>query len=257
MAEASEEPLLFENGSLQGAHFENVDLSDVWFRNVFMQRTRITGAWMEDIEIDAGFEGAVTVNGVDIVPLVEAELNRRHPGRATVTAVRTSDADGFRAAWGVIEDVWAGTVERMRRVPEEQLHEELDGEWSVIQNLRHLAFAIDAWVKAAMQGDPAPWDPLDLPHSELGPVESIPNDLDARPSLDDALALHASRMATARAVIERLTDEQLAGQTEPNHTAGYPPPAAHDVRRCLRAVVGEEWEHRRYIERILDELEAG
>jgi hypothetical protein len=254
VSEPHEDALRFEDGSLRGAHFENVDLSDVWFRNVFMQRTRITGAWMEDIEIDAGFEGPVMVNGVDIVPLVEAELNRRHPGRETVTAVRTSDADGFRAAWAVIEDVWSSTVERMRSVPEEDLHEELDGEWSVVQNLRHLAFAIDAWVKAAMQGDPSPWDPLDLPHSELGPVASIPNDLDARPTLDEALALHADRMATVRAVIYGLTDEQLAGQTEPNPVAGYPPAEAHDVRRCLRAVVGEEWEHRRYIERILDTL---
>jgi len=35
------------------------------------------------------------VNGVDVAPLVEAELNRRFPGRADR---RTGDPDGLRAA---------------------------------------------------------------------------------------------------------------------------------------------------------------
>ena len=38
----------------------------------------------------------VLVNGVDIAPLVDAELNRRMPERAMM---RPTDSDGFRAAW--------------------------------------------------------------------------------------------------------------------------------------------------------------
>ena len=40
------------------------------------------------------------VIGVDVIPLVEAELNRRFPGRADR---RAGDPDGLRAAWATLE----------------------------------------------------------------------------------------------------------------------------------------------------------
>jgi len=123
-----------------------------------------------------------------------------------------------------------------------------------VENLRHLVFAVDSWAKRALLGDPSPYDALDLPHTEMGEVEGVPNDLDARPSLDEVLALHADRLAVVREQIAALTDEQLAGMTEPNTAPGYPEPEAYEVRRCLAACVQEEWEHRRYIERDLDKL---
>jgi len=52
------------------------------------------------------------VNGVDVIPLVEAELNRRLPGRA---GRRATDPYGLRAAWAALERTWAATLERARR----------------------------------------------------------------------------------------------------------------------------------------------
>ena len=69
------------------------------------------------------------------------------------------------------------------------------------------------------------------------------------------LALRADRMATVRQVIAELTDEQLAGMTEPVPEPGYPEPESFAVRRCLRAILNEEWEHRLYAERDLAVLE--
>jgi hypothetical protein len=40
------------------------------------------------------------VNGIDVAPLVEAELNRRYPDRVKI---RPADADGFREAWDILE----------------------------------------------------------------------------------------------------------------------------------------------------------
>jgi hypothetical protein len=51
------------------------------------------------------------VNGVDVVPLVEAELNRRYPDRVKMRPV---DADGFREVWDILERLWQRTVERAR-----------------------------------------------------------------------------------------------------------------------------------------------
>jgi hypothetical protein len=137
----------------------------------------------------------------------------------------------------------------------ELLHRRVNGEWSFIETLRHLVFATDFLVNRAILGQPSPWDPLDLPGDELPDEPGIPRDRDARPSLDQVLALRADRMATVRDVLASLTDEQLAGMTQPVTEPGHPEPDSIPVRRCLRAILDEEWQHRLYAERDLDALE--
>ena len=168
--------------------------------------------------------------------------------------MRPTDPAGFREAWDIVESLWAGTVERARLFTPEQLHESVDGEWSFIQTLRHLVFATDAWVNRAILGQPSPWDPLDLPHEEMPDDPSVPRDRDVRPSLDEVLSLRADRMTTVREVLAGLTDEQLAAMTRPVTEPGYPEPESFPVRRCLRAILNEEWQHRLYAERDLDIL---
>jgi uncharacterized damage-inducible protein DinB len=246
----------FHDLLLRKARFTHVDLSEAHFHNLVMRDVRITGVWMQDVEIDAGFEGSFTVNGVDVLPYIDEVLNARHPGRETVFAVREGDADSFRAAWAVDEKAWAETVQRARRLPEDKLHESVDGEWSFIQTLRHLVFATDSWVRRAVLGDPWPYDGLGLPFSEMDEIEGMPNDLEARPSLDEVLALRADRMASVSKVLEDLTDETLESSTEPVMQAGYPESVSFPVRRCLGAIVIEEWEHHLFANRDLAVLES-
>jgi hypothetical protein len=212
----------------------------------------IRGAALVDLDISGEIKN-LRINGVDVVPLVEADLNRRHPDRVKM---RPTDADGFRDAWDILEGVWQRTVERARGMAPELLHDRVEGEWSFIETLRHLVFATDAWVKRAILGEPSPWDPLDLPHDDMPDEPSVPRDRDARPALDEVLVLRADRMATVRQVIADLTDEKLAGMTEPVKEPGYPESTSFAVRRCLQAILNEEWEHRLYAERDLDVLEA-
>lgn len=237
---------------MQGSLFENVDLAGSRFRNVDLTGATIRGAMLVDVDIDGRVDN-VRINGVDVGPLIEAELDRRHPERAKL---RPSDADGFRDAWVVIERAWQPTVERARRLAPELLHERVDDEWSFIETLRHLVFATDAWVRRAMLGDPSPYDDLDLPHTDMGDAAGVPNDPDAQPSLDDILALRADRMAGVREVLAGLTDEVLAGTTDSVPSPGYPAAKSYPVRRCLQAVVNEEWAHRLYAERDLAVLES-
>ena len=152
--------------------------------------------------------------------------------------MRPTDAAGYREAWDVVERRWAGTVERARTLPADRLHERVDGEWSFIETLRHLVFATDAWVRRALLGDPEPWDALDLPHDDMPDSPPVPRDREARPSLDEVLALRADRMATVRRVVDGLTDERLADETAPVPEPGYPEPsrcrepgAAHHPQR--------------------------
>jgi hypothetical protein len=84
----------------------------------------------------------------------------------------------------------------------------------------------------------------------------VPRDRAARPSLDEVLALRADRMATVRRVVDELTDDALDGTTAPVTEPGYPEPEAYAVRRILRTILNEEWQHRLYAERDLDALAA-
>ena len=215
----------FEDVHLTDARFRDVDLTNARFHLVDLTGVTIRGAALVNVDISGEIEN-LRVNGVDVVPLVEAELNRRFPDRVKM---RPADADGFREAWDILERLWPQTVERARGMAPELLHERVEGEWSFIETLRHLVFATDAWVRRALLGEPSPWDPLDLPHDEMSDEPSVPRDRGARPSLEEVLALRADRMATVHRVIADLTDEKLAGMTEPVSEPGYPEP--RELRR--------------------------
>ncbi len=242
----------FERVDLSGAEFRAVDLSRARFRGVDLTGVVMRGVELVDVRIDGEIQNLV-VNGVDVAPLVNAELDRRDPDRARM---RPTDPDGFREAWGIIERLWNGTVEQARGLSPGQLHDSVDGEWSFIDTLRHLVFATDAWVRRAILGDPSPWHPLDLPWDEMPDTPGIPRDRDARPSLDEILALRRDRMATVRTVVGGLTDEYLDRRTAPIDGTGWPPPQSFPVRECLLIVLNEEWHHRQFAERDLDALQA-
>ncbi len=241
----------FERVRLRGASFTQVSLSDASMRAVDLTQIRMRGVELDDVEISGELQNVV-VNGVDIAPLVDAELNRRMPERARM---RPDDGDGFRTAWAILERLWEGTVARARTFPEPALHRSVDDEWSFIQTLRHLNFASAAWVGRMVLGSASPWHPLDLPWDEAPGWDGIPWDREARPSLDEVLTVRRERQAMVGQVMESLTDEQLAAEvtrTEP----GWPRVENFPVKECLRIVVNEEWEHRLYAERDLTALKG-
>jgi uncharacterized damage-inducible protein DinB len=240
----------FERVALTGAQFRAADLSNASFRGVDLRGVVMTGVELVDVRIDAEIHNVV-VNGVDIAPLVEAELDRRDPDRAKM---RPTDPAGFREAWSLVERLWEGTVERARGFDPQVLHQSVEGEWSFIETLRHLVFATDSWVRRAILGDPSPWSPLGLPWDEMPETPGVPRDRQVRPTLDEALALRRDRMATVRTFIDGLTDQSLAAHTTPVQGAGWPPPESFPVRECLLIVLNEEWHHRLFAERDLDAL---
>jgi hypothetical protein len=252
----------FREQDLSGARFEQVNLRDAGFRKVHLNDARFVavdfagvrmrGVELVDVEISGELENVV-VNGVDIAPLVSAELDRRTPERVLM---RPDDSDGFRAAWAALERLWEGTVARAKTFPESALHESVDGEWSFIQTLRHLNFASAAWVDRMVLGDVSPWHPLDLPWDEAPGWDGIPADRDARPPLDEVLAERRARQAMVRGVLDSLTGEQLAARVT-RAEPGWPQETDFPVEECLRIVLNEEWEHRRYAERDLTALEKG
>jgi uncharacterized protein YjbI with pentapeptide repeats len=236
----------------RGARLRAVDFSGALFRGAEFVGARFIGAEFVDVEIN-GDVSNVLVNGVDVAPLVEAELNRRMPERAKM---HPENSDGFREAWGILERRWAETISRARTFPEESLNRRVDEEWSFIQTLRHLNFAVAAWVNRMVLGDPAPYHALDLPWEEASELEGVTWDPAARPSLEEVLEVRRERDATVREVMLALTDEQLSA-TVTRREPGWPQLEDFPVRRCLWVVLNEEWEHRLFAERDLTALEHG
>ncbi len=242
----------FSRTDLTGAQLRAVDLTGALFRGCALSGVVMRGVELGGVSIDGDIEH-LTINGVEVDPLIDAELNRRDPDRASM---RPEDPVGFRHAWNVVEQRWAGTVDRARGMAPELLHESVNGEWSFTETLRHLVFATDAWIRRTILGDPSPWDPLDLPWDEMHDTPGVPRDRSARPSLDEVLKLRRDRMATVRQVIDGLTDASLAARTEPVPGPGWPPPHSFEVRECLLVILNEEWHHRLFAERDLGALSA-
>ena len=241
----------FRRVRLADALLQDVDLSRTRVRAAYLDGVRMTGVEVPDLEI-YGELGRLVVNGVDVVPLVEAELDRRMPERALM---RPSDAEGFRTAFATLDRLWAGTLDRARALPPEALHRQVDEEWSFIETLRHLGFAHACWVGGVVLGDPAPWHPLDLPWDEAPTVDGVPWDRDVRPSLDEVLAVRAQRRTTVASVLDGLTDEGIATPVT-SATPFLQDAEGLTVGQCLGVVLNEEWEHRLYAERDLSALSA-
>ena len=167
---------------------------------------------------------------------------------------RPRTPEAYRAAWADLERLWGETLAKAMGLGEGRLHESVAGEWSFVQTLRHLAYATDLWVFAVVNGDPDPYDPLDLPFDGYERFPNpIPYERDARPPLAEVLALRADRVARVRDFFAELTREQIEASVE-FESDGWPFKETFQVGPCLATVVNEEWHHRNYAERDLDRL---
>ncbi|WP_433167363.1 DinB family protein [Kribbella sp. CA-247076] len=234
----------FHDTNLTGARFLGADLTDVVMRGVEVRRTEIDSPWLADEE------NVVLVNGVDVVPLVEAELDRRFPGREDR---RAPDPASLRAAWAAVEGTWAATLERATAMPAGAVDESVDGEWSFAQTLRHLVLATDVWLRRAILELEQPYHPLGIANPE---AEEDGLDVSVftteTPSYDEVLEARAGRVAMVRDFIATVTPEELAVARKNPWSPDHP----ETTLSCLHVILEEEWEHHRYAVRDLDTIAA-
>ena len=234
----------FVDADLRGARFVGADLSGIVMRGVDVQGADIDAPWLFD------GDSFLRVNGVDVIPLVEAELNRRFPGRAER---RAGDPDGLRAAWAALERTWAATLERVAAMPAGTVDVSVGGEWSFAQTLRHLILATDAWLGRAILEIEQPFHPVGL----AGPgAEEDGLDMSifttVTPSYAEVLEVRAGRVAMVRDFLASTTSDELA-ETRKNP---WDPECQETTLSCLHVILQEEWEHHRYAIRDLDAIEA-
>ncbi|MBM0275847.1 DinB family protein [Micromonospora tarensis] len=229
---------VFVDTDLRGARFDRATLAGAVMRGVDVSGLDIDAPWLA--------ETALLVNGVDVVPLVEAELNRRFPGRELRQATDPAD---LRAAWAAVERAWAAAVDRVLAMPEGTVDVSIDGEWTFAQTLRHLVFAADAWLGKAVLRLPQPFHPLGQSHVEY---ETDGFDMSVftteRPTFETVLRVRAERQAMVRDFLATVTPELLAG----SRPSAWWPEYIVSVLHCLHVIIGEEWQHLRFALRDLD-----
>jgi hypothetical protein len=154
----------------------------------------------------------------------------------------------MRAAWAALEEEWAKTIARASALPEATLHVSVEGEWSFVETLRHLVFAMDKWFTAPVLGES--FHPMGLPNR--GSVDF------PWPGLDDALAPSVSEVLTIRADRARRFRDYVASIA----TTDFARPidvlenGTNPLHECINTVFEEEFWHNRYALRDLAVLEA-
>lgn len=231
--------------------FDDEDLTGAEFRECDLSRARLVGVVMEDAEID-GLVTNLVVNGVQVMPYVEAELDRRHPVRLLIRSDEPSD---LREAWRQLRADWATTNERVRSMPQGSEHRRVDGEWSMVETLRHLIFVHDSWFRRCVLGLTEQFTALGLGPPFVPDQEEQGLDRSARPSLAEVLVVRDRQAAELAAWLDAVTSEQLARIAPVPDDDRWPPYAkGKSVRSCLGVVLNEEWAHHGFCVRDLDKL---
>ena len=226
----------FVKASFKGATLRFSDVSGVTMRSVDVDGL--------DIDSHDLFFGSLFVNGVDVVPLVEAELNRQFPGRELQKA---QTPEGLREGWVAVQSAWQTTVEG---TPPELVDAHVQDEWSLAQTLRHLILATDAWLRGGILRVPQPFHEIGqifTGAAEMGFDMSIFRA--EPPAYEEILAVRAERQGMVTDFLATATVELLAEERQdPWGGGGDWRPSVGD---CIRVILEEEWAHLRYIRRDL------
>ena len=230
--------------------FEGATFFKTNFRGATMRACDLSGVTMRSADVDGldidGHDllfGSLVVNGVDVVPLVDAELNRRFPGRELQNA---QTPEGLRDGWVAVQAAWATTV---ADTPPEMVDAHVDDEWSLAQTLRHLVLATDAWLRGGIMG-------IEQPFHEIGQIFSGAPEMGFDmsifrtdvPTFPEILEVRAERQQMVTDFLVGATSELLAEERDNPWGGGEWNPTVGD---CVRVILEEEWAHLRYIRRDL------
>lgn len=222
----------FIDQDLSGARFVRCDLSDVTVR----------GSWVVGLQVDTHdlTDGPIWVNGVDVTPYVDQQLNAQFPGRELKHA---QTPERLRRAWAAVEEAWANVVPTA--LGKEQIS--VEGEWTFEQTLRHLVLATNAWLHGAVLGQEQPFHWIGIPFAEYAPEGGDMSIFREPDSYEQVLQVRAEHQAMVRDYLATVDADTLA---EPRANP-WAPDHQEPVLACLHVILNEEWEHLRYAVRDL------
>ena len=229
----------FEGATFVRTSFKGASLRFSDFSGVTMSGGDVAGL---DIDSHDLFFGGLFVNGVDVVPFVDAELNRQFPGRELQKA---QTPQGLREGWVAVQSAWRTTV---AATPPELVDAHVEDEWSLAQTLRHLILATDAWLHGGILR-------MQQPFHEIGQIFTGATDMGFDMSIfrmdpvtfEEILVVRAERQLLVTDFLATATEKLLAEDREDPWGGEWRP----SVGDCIRVILEEEWAHLRYIRRDL------
>jgi DinB superfamily/Pentapeptide repeats (8 copies) len=233
----------FEYQDLSGAEFWGVELRGATFRDVDLTGAKLTRVFLVDVDIDALVD-RVVINGVDITDYV----NERDPWYPLRAQIRSTEPQGMRAALAAMNEAWAVTIAKASELPEAKLHEQVNGEFSFVETLRHVVFAIDKWFTVPLDG--GTFHPMGLPNRGSANFPWPGLDGSAAPTFAEAVEARAERLSRFGAYLQTLQAADLTNTVEILENGPNP------VQECIFTVFDEEFAHNRYAIRDLALLDA-
>lgn len=220
-----------DTNQFRGARFTHADLTGVTIRDCDVTGLRFVDCVLGEAVVSGDFAQLV-VSDVDVTAYVQSELDRRQPERVLVRSLRS--AQDHRDTWAAVQQTWAATHERLASVPESVLIQRVGEEWSVVETMRHLVFATDAWIGRAVLGRSHPYHPAGgYPDDLSAQIGLVPH---VMPSFGHILAARAERVATVTDFVADLTDNGLTRACLHTPAPGYPE-HRRTVADCLRVVM--------------------
>ncbi|GAA4716223.1 Pentapeptide repeat-containing protein [Promicromonospora umidemergens] len=241
-----------DGADLRGGDIRHADMSGASFREVALNGVRMRGVALAGADID-GFIYGLRVNGVEVEPLIEAELNKRYPERALL---QDRSISGLRTALDAFDSMWEATYERVASMPQGTVEVSVDDEWSFAQTLRHLVFCTDGWLRWGAQGRRVDvfW-PAGMPHTGFAAdAPGVGVDQEAAPSYEEVLEVRRGRVQEVRDFLDAITPEQASSPAEPPPWMDQSEPFV--VAQCVGVVLTEEWHHHSYATRDLDLIDT-
>ena len=233
------------------SEFEGATFVKASFKGATLRFSDVSGVTMRAVDVDGLdidshdlFFGHLYVNGVDVVPLVDAELNRQFPGRELQ---KSQTPEGLREGWVAVQAAWATTV---ADTPRELVDAHVEDEWSLAQTLRHLVLATDAWLRRGILR-------IEQPFHEIGQIFTGAAEMGFdtsmfrtdEPTYEEILEVRAERQQLVTDFLATATPELLAQERDNPWGGGddwHP-----TVGDCIRVILEEEWAHLRYVRRDL------
>jgi len=191
--------------SLQGAAFDDVNMAEVTIHNANLHNMRIDGAYIVGL----------TIHGVRVDDLIEAELNRRDPERSRLQIQDCSNPDEVRAVMAHLDELRAAFRAMLRATPPSRLNcSPGPDRWTALEHVRHLASTEDLYLNRwILQNDKPPLRLGKLPPFMHGRPEYAVMESEPTEDLETVLAAWDKVHEGTQALVKSITSEVLRRDT--------------------------------------------
>ncbi len=153
----------FDKTSLPEALFQDNNLAKARFRRGWLKEATFSSSNLAGVAIRRCAIGGMTIDGIRIDLLLEAEKDRRDNRRVRLRIADPYDVTEVRRAVSELGIVRQKFCDRLRSAPPEHLVALTgDWQWSALEHLRHLLFAEELYTDRWIQRNTEPFSPFGL-----------------------------------------------------------------------------------------------